>query len=98
MGETLLIVGITDVAGQPVEVKNVMVRCDMSHTGMAPVIRDVKHATDGLYHVPFEWTMGGEWIVTVVAQLADEETVEERFDLSVSSEPMSENKHDKHDE
>lgn len=98
VGETLLLVGITDIAGQPVEIQHVTVRGDMNHAGMAPVIRDVEQATDGLYHVPFEWTMGGEWIVTVAAQLADGQTVEERFDLSVSSESMSENKHDKHDE
>lgn len=98
VGETLLIVEIADIAGEPVEAQMVTVRGDMNHAGMAPVIRDVEQATDGRYHVPFEWTMGGEWVVTVVAELTDGQTVEERFDFSVSSESMSENQHDKYDE
>ena len=91
-------VKITDTTGKPVEIERITVRGDMNHAGMAPVIRDVEQITNGRYHVPFEWTMGGEWIVTVAAQLADGQMVEERFGFSVSSESMSENQHDQHDE
>ena len=94
VGETLLMVGITDINGDAVEVESMTVRGDMNHAGMAPVIREVEQATDGVYHVPFEWSMGGEWIVAVTAQLADGQTVEEWFDLSVSSESMSENENE----
>jgi hypothetical protein len=41
----------------------------MDHAGMESVDREVKESTNGVYRVPFEWTMGGGWIVGVTAQL-----------------------------
>ncbi len=38
----------------------------------------------GVYRTDLEWTMAGDWIVTVTATLADGQTVEQQFDLSVA--------------
>lgn len=49
---------------------------NMNHAGMAPVLAaPVKDgddgATDGIYTIPFQFSMLGDWIVTVTVDLAD---------------------------
>jgi len=36
------------------------------------------------YAIPFEWTMGGDWVVTVDVTLADGRTASRQFDLSIT--------------
>ncbi|HEX2907448.1 MAG TPA: FixH family protein [Phototrophicaceae bacterium] len=85
VGKSMLIITVTDAAGQPVNDAAVNVRGDMSHAGMAPVLAEVKGGADGQYSLPFEWTMGGDWFVTVTVTLPDGTTASQRFDLSVAS-------------
>lgn len=86
VGETMLMITVTDEAGNPISDATLNVQGDMTHAGMVPVIRnDVSGANEGVYAVPFEWSMAGDWIVTVVAELADGREVEHLFDLSVES-------------
>lgn len=77
---------LTDGGGQPVEGAAVSVRGDMSHAGMVPVFGEAEEVEPGRYLVPFEWTMGGEWIVTASIELADGRQTERIFNLSVASE------------
>ena len=63
-------------------------RGDMSHAGMAPVIASSEDDADGVYRIPFEWTMAGDWFVDVTVTLADGREVVQRFDLSVSGAMM----------
>lgn len=91
IGAAELRVTITDANNAPIAGAVVDVRGDMSHAGMAPVIReDVQTDANGIALVPFEWTMGGDWFVIVSATLPDGTSVERRFDLSVGSEPSGE--------
>ncbi len=69
VGAATLIVTLTDGGGAPVDGAALRVRGDMDHAGMMAVEREVKDSAGGSYRVPFEWTMGGGWIVTVTAQL-----------------------------
>lgn len=85
VGETTLTVKVTDSSGAAINDAALNIQGDMTHAGMTPVIRDVADGEDGLYTVPFEWTMGGDWIVTVLAVLNDGTEVEENFNLSVDS-------------
>jgi hypothetical protein len=71
VGEMTLIVTLTDSSGSRVDGAKLQVYANMDHAGMTPVEREVNESTNGEYHVPFEWTMGGGWIVTVTAQLPD---------------------------
>jgi hypothetical protein len=71
VGETMLIVTLTDGSGTPVDGATLRVHGDMDHEGMTPVNREVSESVDGTYRVPFEWTMGGGWIVTVTAHLPE---------------------------
>ena len=85
-GETTLIVTLTDANGQPVSAQQVEVRGDMTHAGMQPVLAESSEGENGVYEVPFEWTMSGDWIVTIKATMADGTVAEERFDLAVTGE------------
>lgn len=86
VGEAVLIITIKDASGSPVDGATLQVHGDMDHEGMTPVDREVSESAGGEYRVPFEWTMGGGWIVTVTAQLPDGGgTVSETFDFFVEA-------------
>ena len=87
VGETRLVIQITDLAGQPVGDAALSVKGDMTHAGMVPILAEIQGGDeDGYYNVPFEWTMAGDWVVTVDVQLADGTKAQERFDMAVQFE------------
>lgn len=71
VGASTLIVTLKDAAGTPVDGAKLRVHGDMDHQGMMPVDREISDGANGEYRVPFEWTMGGGWVVTITAQLPD---------------------------
>lgn len=84
VGPTTLVITLTDKNGDPVDDAVLSVRGDMAHAGMMPVLADGKgDGAGGVYTVPFDWTMGGDWIVTVEAALADGSNAKQEFDLTV---------------
>jgi hypothetical protein len=86
VGETTLIVTLKDASGTPIDGAALQVHGDMDHEGMMPVDREVNASANGEYRVPFEWTMGGGWIVTVTAELPDNGgTISETFDFFVEA-------------
>ncbi len=84
VGDATLEITLTDADGNPIEDARLDVKGDMSHAGMEPVLAEVEGGAGGVYQVPFKWTMGGDWFVTVDAVLADGTTISRRFDLSVA--------------
>lgn len=84
VGETVLVVTLTEADGTPITNATLIVRGDMTHAGMAPVLRDgITENKDGVYEVPFEWTMGGDWVVTVDATLPDGRSVTKDFNMTI---------------
>jgi len=60
----------------PITDATVALEGNMNHAGMVPILTDpvrddADSATDGLYRLPFQFSMLGDWIVTVTATLAD---------------------------
>lgn len=87
VGETTLIVDVTDDEGNPIENPGTLnLRGDMDHAGMVPVIVDAEDSNNGVFTVPFEWTMGGAWTVTATLTLPDEETVTATYDYEILTE------------
>jgi hypothetical protein len=82
VGESTLIIVISDAQGQLISDATLNIRGDMNHAGMVPVIRDVEGGEDGVYRVPFEWTMGGDWFIVVNVALTDGNTASQRFDIT----------------
>ena len=84
VGKARITVALADAAGQPIEGATVQLRGDMTHAGMQPVLTDAGSGADGVYPADFEWTMSGDWVVTVTAALPDGRTALRRFDLTVT--------------
>ncbi|MFN2200349.1 MAG: FixH family protein [Caldilineaceae bacterium] len=97
---TALFVRLSDEQGQPIIDAQVAVEGNMNHAGMAPVnsgpVTDAASpaadgsddgAADGVYRVPFQFTMLGDWIITVtaVSNTDPEGKTTRNFDVTVSA-------------
>lgn len=85
VGNTTLTITLTDPTGAGIDNAELTIKGDMSHAGMQPVLANTSGGQSGIYNVPFEWTMGGDWIVTVDAMLADGRSLSRQFDFSISN-------------
>lgn len=85
VGEAELVLRLIDREDDPVEGAQVQVRGDMSHAGMTPVLGEAQEQGGGLYTVPFEWTMAGDWILTVSGTLEDGGRFEDQIQVVVAS-------------
>jgi ABC-type transport system substrate-binding protein len=85
VGDAVLVVSLRTSAGEAVEGATVAVHGDMNHAGMAPVLAESSASSDGVHRIPFRWSMGGDWIVTVVVTLMDGREVTRTFEMSVAS-------------
>ncbi len=84
IGESRLVIQVADKAGKSIDDAHLAIKGDMTHAGMAPVLAEVDGGgEDGVYTIPFEWTMAGDWVVTVDLQLPDGTKAQERFDMTV---------------
>lgn len=85
VGAATLVITVRDAAGDPISDAQLNIRGDMTHAGMVPVLAEAERGENGVYRVPFEWTMSGDWIVEVTVTLPDGATVRRNFDFSVVS-------------
>lgn len=88
-----LSVTLADGDGAAITDATVGLEGNMNHAGMAPVLGnpvadDADGSTDGVYAVPFAFTMRGDWIVTVSVNLADGTTFTQDIDLSVTADEV----------
>lgn len=75
-----------DAGGNPIDgASPVSLRGDMSHAGMEPVTATAAGLGEGLYRAETEWTMAGDWIVTVEASLPDGRLKLATFNFSVEA-------------
>ncbi len=89
VGKYTLHVRVFDGDDNPINDAQVSVKGDMTHAGMVPVLAEATEGDKGLYKVPFEWTMGGDWIVTVQVTLPDGTIAEESFPMDISGDPAN---------
>lgn len=85
VGEATAVVTLTDRSNQPISGATIVLRGDMTHAGMQPVLRETSTDAAGVYTLPFEWTMGGDWFVDVTVTLPDGTTATRTFDFRVES-------------
>ncbi|MDX2137465.1 MAG: FixH family protein [Chloroflexota bacterium] len=85
VGDATLLVTLHDRDGVPIDDATVAVRGDMTHAGMVPVLGDATGGTNGEYRIPFEWTMGGDWIITVDVTLANGVRISRVYEMTVQS-------------
>ena len=89
VGTGEVLVRLSDAAGAPIDDARLLLRGDMTHAGMIPMLAAADGGADGLYQVPVEWSMAGEWVLTVEAVLADDSRAVQEFDLAVGAEDES---------
>ena len=86
VGETTLLVHVQDRAGKLFEKPgSITVRADMNHAGMLPVFAEAENSLNGVFTLPFEWTMAGGWIVEASLTLESGEIVTQTFDYEILS-------------
>jgi hypothetical protein len=83
VGPAQLIVTVTDAAGQPIDDASLNIEGNMTHAGMVPVFAQASGGENGRYAVPFEWTMGGDWVVTVEITLQNGQIITREFPITV---------------
>ncbi len=87
VGETTLLLRVTDGDGTLISDPGALsVRGDMDHAGMAPVLAEADSAADGVFSLPFEWTMGGGWIVEATLTRPNGDVARETFSFEIHSE------------
>jgi hypothetical protein len=83
IGQSDLIVTLKDAQGNPIDNAKIEVQGDMTHAGMKPSLGSVDKGTQGQYKIPFDWSMGGDWVLTIKATLPDGRTASKRIEVSV---------------
>jgi hypothetical protein len=83
MGPATLAVTLEDQTGQPVDGARLDMEANMSHAGMVPVLASTAESHAGLYRVPLQWTMAGDWYVDVNFTLPGGQHVTRRFPVQV---------------
>lgn len=86
IGTSRLVIQVADEDGSPIDDARLSIKGDMTHAGMIPVLAEVNGGEAGVYEVPLEWTMAGDWVITIDLSLADGRSTRQRFDLAVQAE------------
>ena len=81
MGPGVITLVVADVEGEAISGAHVSLEGDMTHAGMGPVIAEAKEMGAGRYQAPFEFSMGGDWVVLVHITLPSGQTVERQFEV-----------------
>lgn len=84
-GPTTLMITVLDAEGKPINDAQIEARGDMSHAGMAPSLGRVEKGIEGRYSMAFQWTMGGDWVVTVTVTLTDGRSTSQQFPFTIQS-------------
>jgi hypothetical protein len=81
VGSETISLKLTDADGQPITQAKVSLEGNMSHAGMAPVFGQATETGQGTYRGSLEFSMAGDWIVTIRATLSGGQQVERQFEL-----------------
>ena len=84
VGQANLLARLSDQEGRPIEGAALSLRGDMTHAGMAPVLEDAEEVGEGLYRMSFEWSMAGDWVITVSGTLEDGRTIRRELQVRVT--------------
>ena len=87
VGKTTLLLSVTDKAGSAIANPGALsIRGDMNHAGMVPVFAESDEAINGIFSLPFEWTMAGAWNVEARLTLPNGDVAVESFSFEIGSE------------
>jgi hypothetical protein len=81
VGPATITLNLSDAAGKALAGARVKLEGNMSHPGMNPVFAEAREIEAGRYQASIEFTMGGDWIVLVRANLPDGQKFEREFEV-----------------
>ncbi len=81
VGTATVTLRVTDASGRPLSGARVRLEGNMSHAGMVPVFGEARESGPGRYESTLDFTMGGDWVITVHLTLPDGRKVERQFDV-----------------
>lgn len=85
IGKETLNIRVFDANNQPINNAKINVRGDMTHAGMTPILAETENGNKGLYQLPLEWSMSGDWIVTIQVTLPDGTVAENIFPRTIAN-------------
>ena len=71
VGQGQMTLTFFDAAGEPVAVETLRLKADMAHPGMTPWLAEFASLRDTQVTLPVTWSMAGDWILQVDAELPD---------------------------
>jgi hypothetical protein len=81
-GDAMLSFTLVDsTAGMPVTRAKVRLEGNMSHPGMMPILSTARETAPGRYEAPLDFTMAGDWIVLVDAELPDGRALHRQIEI-----------------
>lgn len=81
VGEVRLGLSLKDSQGRPISGADLELEGNMNHAGMVPVFVDPDEVAKGEYSSNFEFTMGGDWLMTVRGTLPDGRELEHTLEV-----------------
>lgn len=84
VGEGTISLKVEDAHGDAIDGLDIQVKGDMAHAGMTPVFGVSVDDGEGRYSIPFEWTMSGDWILQIAADLPDGRVLNRSFEAYVA--------------
>lgn len=82
VGPATVILKLADAAEKPVSGARIALEADMSHAGMAPVLKEAKETEPGQYEAHLRFTMAGDWVILLRIRLPGGRMLERQFNVS----------------
>jgi hypothetical protein len=86
IGSAQVQISLEGAQGQAITGARLVLRGDMTHAGMQPVLAEAEEVEPGVYMATMEWPMAGDWVLTVDGILADGTSFSRQLDFRVSDE------------
>jgi hypothetical protein len=84
-GQTNVTITLSTADATPIDDATIKLTGDMNHAGMKPEFGEITGGKAGRYEVPFNWSMGGSWVLTVEVSLPDGRTGKRIFNINVGN-------------
>lgn len=82
VGQVTITVRVTQPStGKPITGAQVRLEGNMSHAGMAAVFAEASEVEPGLYRTNMEFTMAGDWLLSVYVTLKEGLHVDRQFEI-----------------
>ncbi len=83
VGPESITLKLRDAQGEIIAGAQVELEGNMTHAGMAPIFGQAIEVAPGMYRAMMQFSMAGDWVITLRARLSDGQQVEQQFEVKV---------------